>query len=151
MPPTLDEGSSPLSPENQSKSPSTTNLRAVLLQKNVLLALPVFFTGSLRYTILNVLIQYSSNRFSFKISTGALFYTETAIVNTVLFLLLVPILTGYLRTRYEIRAQNMDLFMCRTCVLVLALGSLLMGLSPSRKVLPVGKLKGGLWNRMIPG
>ena len=107
----------------------------------MLLALPVFLTGSLRYTILNVLIQYSSNRFGLKISEGAFFYTETAMVNMFLFLLLVPILTGYLRTRYEIRPPKMDLFMCRTGVLNLALGSLLIGLSPSTKVLPVGELK----------
>src|SRR5436190_7083046 len=111
MPPILDDDISPLSPENQSKSPSTTSLRGALLQKNVLLALPVFLTGSLRYTILNVLIQYSSNRFSLKISKGAFFYTETAIVNIFLFLLLVPILTGYLRTKYDIRPPMIDLFM----------------------------------------
>jgi MFS family permease len=116
----------------------------VLLKKTVLLTLPVFLTGSLRYTILNILIQYSSNRFNLKISAGALFYTETAVVNMFLFLLLVPTFTGYLRKRYDVRPQNLDLFMCRTGVVLLALGSLFMGLSPSRRVLPMGKFEGSL-------
>jgi cytochrome c biogenesis factor len=120
------------------RSSSVDGIRSALSNKNILLAIPVFLTGSLRFTILNVLIQYGSNRFNLKISTGALFYTETAVVNMLLFLFAVPMLSSYIRTRHNVRPQTIDLFMSRACVCLLCLGSLLIGLSPSSEILPIG-------------
>jgi cytochrome c biogenesis factor len=117
---------------------SVDGIRSALSNKNTLLAIPVFLTGSLRFTMLNVLIQYGSNRFHIKISTGALFYTETAIINMLLFLFTVPTLSTYIRTKHNVRPQIIDLFMSRTCVCLLCLGSLLIGLSPSKEILPIG-------------
>jgi len=116
---------------------SVGGIRSALSNKNILLAIPVFLTGSLRFTILNVLIQYGSNRFNLKISTGAFFYTETAIINMLLFLFTVPALSNYIRTEHNIRPQIIDLFMSRTCVCLLCLGSLFIGLSPSKEILPI--------------
>ena len=114
-------------------------LRETLLQKNMLLALPVFLTGSLRYTVLSLLVQYASYRFGLKISTSAYFYTETAVANIVLFLVLVPILNRQLRQSYKISQPTIDLLMVRISVLFLAFGSLLLGLSSSSTMLPFGK------------
>jgi hypothetical protein len=123
------------------QNPTINGIAGALSHKNSLLFVPLFFTNSLRHTILNILIQYGSKRFELKISTGALFYTETAIVNIFLFLFLVPLLSSNLGTKYNIQPQMTDLWLARTCVCLLCLGSLMIGLSPSSKDLPFGMNK----------
>jgi len=134
-----DESSPLLSAKPSAQSSLVDGIRSTLSNKNILLAIPVFLTGSLRFTILNVLIQYGSERFNLKISTGALFYTETALVNMILFLFAVPLLSSYIHKQHRISPQLIDLFMSRTCVCLLCVGSLLIGLSPSINFLPIGE------------
>lgn len=115
------------------------SLVTALSSTNILLIIPVFLVGIFRYTTLNVLIQYASVRFGLKLSRGATFYTETAIVNMILFLVVIPRFTAYLRKEYKVRSELMDLIMVRTSVLLMCAGSLAIGLAPSRKLLPLGK------------
>jgi len=105
---------------------------------NVLLVVPIFLVGIFRYTTLDVLIQYASNRFDLKISTGAIFYTETAAINIALFLFVVPQVTDYLRKHYKVRPLFMDLVLVRTSAILMCIGSLSIGLAPSGKLLPLG-------------
>lgn len=109
-----------------------------LSERNVRLLLPVFLVGTLRYTTLNVVIPYASIRFGLKISRGATFYSETAIVNIILFLLVVPRTTSYIRKRYSVRPQVLDRWLVRISISLLCLGALSIGLAPSLKVLPIG-------------
>lgn len=137
--PESNQNTTPLSNKPLVQSQLIGGIRSALSNKNVLFAIPVFLTGSLRFTILNILIQYGSNRFKLKISTGALFYTETAVVNMLLFLFAAPFLSFYIITKYHVRPQIIDLFVSRTCVSLLCFGSLLIGLSRTSKILPIGK------------
>ena len=114
-------------------------LYSALSNRNILLTIPVFLVGTLRYSTINVLIQYASIRFGMKISTGATFYTETAIVTIFLFLFLVPGLSGHVRTKYNIRPQVIDLYLVRMSTCLLCIGSLSIGLASSLKILPIGK------------
>jgi len=116
------------------------DLIAALSIPNVLLVVPVFLVGIFRYTTLDVLIQYASNRFGLKISTGAIFYTETAAINIALFLFIVPRATDYLRKKYSVRPLFMDLVLVRTSAILMCIGSLSIGLAPSGKFLPLGML-----------
>lgn len=116
-----------------------TDIRNSLTHRNVIFAIPVFLVGTLRYTTLNVLIQYSWVRFKFPISKGAAYYTETAVVNIFLFLFFIPRMTAYIRVKYNIRPQVIDLFLVRTSVTLLFLGSLSIGLAPSSRLIPIGK------------
>jgi hypothetical protein len=125
-------------PKTPSKSHSVNGLISALSNRNTLLVIPVFLVGIFRYTTLNVLIQYASVRFGLKISTGATFYTETAVVNIGLFLFLVPQLTTYIRLEYNIRPELIDLVLVRTSVVLLALGCLSIGLAQSSVFLPIG-------------
>jgi hypothetical protein len=126
------------SPEVPLQLPTVSGFISVLHHRRILLTIPVFLVGIFRYTTLNILIQYASIRFKIKISQGAIFYTETAIVNVFLFLFLVPQLTGYIRQKYNVRPQAIDLFLVRTCVCLMSLGSLLIGISPMSQMLPLG-------------
>jgi putative Ca2+/H+ antiporter (TMEM165/GDT1 family) len=125
--------------ESPYKHLSIDGIRSALSNTNILLTIPVFLVGIFRSTTLNVLIQYASVRFGLKISTGAAFYTETAVVNIFLFLFLIPRFTAYIRLKYCVQPQVIDLFLVRMSVCVLCLGSLLIGLSPSRNILPFGE------------
>lgn len=135
-PATRENHSTPLT---SGKSASIDGILVALRSKSVLLIVPVFLVGIFRYTTLNVLIQYASVQFGMKISTGATFYTETAIVNILLFLCIIPRMTSYIRMKYNTRPEVLDLFLVRASVSCMALGSLLLAVAPSIKILPLGK------------
>jgi len=126
-------------PQTSTKATSVDSLISALSNRNVLLTVPVFLVGIFRYTTLNVLIQYASVRFGLKISTGATFYTETAIVNIFLFLFMIPQLTSHIRLKYNVRPQTIDLFLVRTSVTLMCIGCLAIGLAQSGQLLPIGK------------
>ncbi|KAH8808887.1 hypothetical protein F5884DRAFT_676898, partial [Xylogone sp. PMI_703] len=117
---------------------------------NILFMLPTFLVVTLRYTTLNILIQYASIRFGYKISAGATFYTQSAVVNLILFLLVLPRLNTYIQDRYRIRSQMFDLSFVRISLCLLCIGSLLVGLAPSGPLLPLGVLifSGGFGTRI---
>lgn len=125
-------------PENTSKTSALTRLLETFSNPNTIFAIPVFLVGILRYATLSMLIQYAHVRFQLKISTGATFYTETAIVNIFLFLFLIPQVTAYIRERYKIRPQVIDLFLVRMSVSLMCIGALAIGLASSSKLLPLG-------------
>lgn len=118
---------------------SVDSLLGALSDNNTLLIIPVFLVGIFRYTTLNILIQYASIQFGMKISTGAIFYTETAVVNIVLFLFVVPQSTSYIRKKYGIRPQVIDLFLVRSSVCLMCVGCVCIGLARSSTILTIGK------------
>ncbi|TVY23472.1 Efflux pump [Lachnellula hyalina] len=120
------------------KPTTTSRLLTLLSNPNILFTVPVFLVGILRYTTLNVLIQYANIRFHLPLSTGATFYTETAGINILLFLFLIPALTSHIRTNYAVRPQTIDLFLVRTSVCLMSMGSLAIGLAPTTSLLPLG-------------
>ena len=125
-------------PKTLSNSEYVDGLISALSNRNTLLVIPVFLVGIFRYAMLNLLIQYASVRFGMKISRGATFYTETAFINICLFLFLVPRLTTYIRWRYNIRPEIIDLVLVKTSVILLASGCLVIGLSQSSRILLIG-------------
>jgi len=118
---------------------SVNGLLSALSNTNILLIVPVFLVGIFRYTTLNILIQYASVQFGMKISRGATFYTETAVVNMILFLCIIPQTTAYIRRRYQTAPEVVDLFLVRFSVCMMCIGCLCIGLAPSSKILPMGK------------
>jgi hypothetical protein len=136
QPPTRDDVDESM--KAPSKSQFVNGVISALSNRNTLLIIPVFLVGIFRYAMLNILIQYASVRFGLKISMGATFYTETAFINIVLFLFLIPRLTTYIRLRYNIKPEIIDLTLVRTSVVLLALGCLAIGLAQSSAVLPIG-------------
>ncbi|KAK6586895.1 hypothetical protein PZA11_000185 [Diplocarpon coronariae] len=117
---------------------SVDDLLAALSNRNIKLIIPVFLVGIFRYAMLNILIQYASVRFGLKISTGAAFYTETAIVNIILFLIVVPQLTSHVGLRYNLDSHVIDLFLVRTSVALMCIGCLAIGFAQASTILPVG-------------
>ena len=68
----------------------------ILLQKNFILVMPLFFVLTIRYILLGILIQYSSARFGWDITESGIFQSEVAIVGFVQYVFLLPALMSYL-------------------------------------------------------
>ncbi|EKD21754.1 MFS multidrug transporter [Drepanopeziza brunnea f. sp. 'multigermtubi' MB_m1] len=119
---------------------SVKGLFSALSNRNIQLTIPVFLVGIFRYAMLNILIQYASVRFGLRISTGATFYTETAVVNIFLFSFLVPQLTAHIRHRFKVQPHVIDLFLVRTSVALMCIGCLAIGLAQTSALLPFGVL-----------
>ena len=106
--------------------------------RNILLAVPVFLVGQLRPSTLNVLIQYTSNNFKWKLSAAVTLVSEVAAVNLILFLLVLPQLIRFLQGRYHFQPQVIDLAVVRISMLLLSVGALFLGLAPSVTTLIIG-------------
>lgn len=118
---------------NASQMGSTTSksLPDEFRSRNMALAIPVFLVGLLRPSTLNVLIQYTSKYFDWKLSQAAVLVSEVAAVNLVLFLVIVPQGMRIMRTRYEFDQQVLDLAVVRASMIFLAVGALLLGVAPN--------------------
>ena len=128
-------------PEDMTDLHSVDGLLSALSDTNTLLIIPIFLVGIFRYTTLNILLQYASVQFGMKLSRGATFYTETAMVNMFLFLFLIPRTTSYIRLKYKTSPEVIDLFLVRFSVCMMCIGCLCIGFAPSSKILPIGKLR----------
>jgi hypothetical protein len=113
--------------------PKANNKALTLLEifrdRNMLMALPTFLVSTLRPTTLNVLLQYTSVGFGWKLSKTAVLISEVAGVNIVLFLLILPSVVSYVRVKYHAHPQVIDWTVARFSLLLLAIGALLLGLS----------------------
>ncbi|EPE34909.1 MFS general substrate transporter [Glarea lozoyensis ATCC 20868] len=129
--------SSPSHPTSPSNPPPSLLTTLHTLPPTPLLTIPVLLVGILRYTTLTILIQYAHIHFSQKISAGAAYYTETALINTILFLFLIPKLTSYIRLTYKTNPEKIDLFLVRASVALMCAGSLMLGLLKSNTYIPI--------------
>lgn len=107
------------------------SLLSFLKMRNGLFVLPVFFMVPFRAATLNVLLQYTSVRFHWKISHVGILLSEVALVNIVLFLLLLPSLVTWVKNRYHVAPPIIDLTVARTSAILLSVGAVLLGLSPN--------------------
>jgi hypothetical protein len=138
-PPSLNSSVGNRNDELEPQVPRSKNLKDVFSNTNLIASIPVFLVGTQRLTLLNVLMQYTSLRFGWPISRTSLFYTETAITNLVLFLILLPSLRSYLKERRGISPERIDHMTVRASVCFLSLGALCIGLAPTGSMLPFGK------------
>lgn len=132
--------STPLSSQESLAQPKDkrATLTVYLQNPRILLLVPTFLVSVFRYTTLTILIQYASVRFGLKISTGALFYTETAVANIILFLVVLPRVIEWLKTKRSWKGEEVDLWMVRGSLTFLCVGALGIGIAPISFLLPAG-------------
>ncbi|KUI59808.1 hypothetical protein VP1G_06988 [Cytospora mali] len=107
------------------------SLLAVLRNKNILLSLFVLFIGALRQGTISVLLQYAAVRFGWPTSRTAMLVSAIAASNLVLFLIVLPQTVAFLTSRWRILPQLIDYNVVSASLVILAIGSTLMGLAPS--------------------
>lgn len=115
------------------------SLRAVLKDKNILLALFILFIGALRQGTISVLLQYAAVRFGWPTSRTAMLVSAIAASNIVLFLIVLPHTVAFLTSRWHILPQLIDYNVVSASLVILTVGSMLMGLAPSMTWLICGK------------
>lgn len=121
-------------PPDHSATPpgrSGHSLLAVMRNKNILLALFVLFVGALRQGTISVLLQYAAVRFGWPTSRTAMLVSAIAASNILLFLIILPQAIAFLTSRWHIPSQLIDYNVVSGSLVILAIGSALIGLASS--------------------
>lgn len=127
-------------PPSHSASPGRSghSLLGVLRDKNILLALFVLFVGALRQGTISVLLQYAAVRFGWPTSRTAMLVSAIAASNILLFLIILPQAIAFLTSRWHIPSQLIDYNVVSGSLVILAIGSALIGLASSMTWLVCG-------------
>ncbi|KAF2842536.1 MFS general substrate transporter [Patellaria atrata CBS 101060] len=121
-------------------SKKETRLLNVLSNSSLLAIIPAFLVCALRYTMLNILMQYCYIRFDWKFSRTALFFSEAAIVNILLFSLILPNAVPWIKKRYNIPAKVFDRLTAEIFLCLLSSGAFALGISPGWQFIPIAVL-----------
>lgn len=141
--------SSPTDPGGEPDVRPRRNLLSVVRNRNILLALFVLFVGALRQGTVSVLLQYAAVRFGWPTSRTAMLVSVIAASNIVLFLVILPQTVAFLTSRWHIRPQLIDYNVVSVSLVILTVGSTLMGLASSMHWLICGRWKPPFGVRII--
>lgn len=104
---------------------------SVLHSLPILLLLMVFFIYPFQRQSVDLSLRYISNRFHWKLRQTGFLLSMRALINFLLLLALLPGLSHYLIKRLHLSSMEKDIVLARFSVLVLVVGALLIGLSPT--------------------
>lgn len=113
------------------KTATARELHALLRSWNVLATLSLFIFPAFRPTTTHVLLPYMSVRFGWKLSKATILISEVAIVNIIVFLLILPQSTPWIKRRFGISAEALDLGITRSSLLLLMTGAVLLAFAPN--------------------
>ncbi|KAI5814483.1 major facilitator superfamily domain-containing protein [Pyronema omphalodes] len=115
-------------------------LRPILTNSSILLVLLGHFLCPVRQELLfQILIPYTSHRFSLPIASAGLLLSVVAFANLVIFLFGLPLVTRYLRS-LEFPASKIDAYTASYSSLILAVGSFFIGISTVFPMLVISTL-----------
>ncbi len=103
----------------------------VLHSLPILLLLIPFLMQPLIAQSVSLSIRYVSNRFHWKLRQASFLLSLRAFINFALLLALLPGLSWYLIKRLHFSATEKDLFLVRFSIIILVVGALLIGISPT--------------------
>lgn len=110
----------------------------VIRKRSILLSLPIFFVGMFRMAIISVMMQYPTIRFDWKLSQVTTLFTATAVLNLVLFLVILPYWLRYIRSKYSTPDMNIQLGLVRYSLIATAAGCFSIAITPSAAILCLG-------------
>lgn len=103
-------------------------LSHAVTDSNILLVLLGHFICPVRQELVfQILIPYTSKRFTMPISKAGLILSLVASINLLIFILVLPAITRYLRVRRSFSASRIDTLTASTSSLLLAFGCILIG------------------------
>jgi hypothetical protein len=135
-----DAGNDPGEENNACLSGGNHSLRFLLRSYNVLITLVVFIVPAFRPTTTHVLLQYMSSRFHWKLSQSTLFISEIAVINMILYLLVLPRAILWVKSRFKTPQEVIDLAVVRLSLFLLVVGALLLGCAPKALFIIPGTL-----------
>ncbi|KAI1768675.1 major facilitator superfamily domain-containing protein [Hypoxylon sp. FL1150] len=116
------------------------SFKVMLGQRRIIMAMGILFIGALRPAMVSVLFQYAMTRFDWPLSQTAMMVSEIAIVNIVIFLVVLPQLVSWLSTRYSVGGQSINYTIVLGSLVILAVGALVIGSATSTAILHLGLL-----------
>ncbi|TID24103.1 MFS transporter [Venturia nashicola] len=102
----------------------------LMSDKRILLIFPAFFVQLILFSR-DVLMQYISVRYQVSLARATVLISIRSGLIFVLNLVLWPLLTWLLRTKWHVHPQKADLLLARSSVLVMSIGFLFIALAPT--------------------
>jgi MFS family permease len=103
----------------------------VLHSLPILLLLLAFLIQPFGRQSADILLRYISNRFGWKLSQAGYLLSLRAFICTVLLFALLPSISHYLTKRLHFSSSQKDIILARFSVILLVVGALLIGMSPT--------------------
>lgn len=111
----------------------------VMSDKRLLLMFPAFFIHLILMSR-DVLMQYLSVRYQISLARATVLISIRSGLILVLNLALWPLLTWLFRTKWRVHPQKADLFLSRSCVLIMSIGFLAIALAPTLPLVVVAMM-----------
>lgn len=123
-------------------SPSTGasfNMRSIANKLVISAIMYVYFAKILEAYTIGFVIQYVSKQFHLSLAQAGFFLPSYSAGKLLTFAVILPYLTAYLRCRLKSRAFSVDLLVLKYSICLLALGQVIIGLSPVWPVVVCGE------------
>ncbi|KAJ8066985.1 hypothetical protein OCU04_004364 [Sclerotinia nivalis] len=104
---------------------------SILNSAPLILLLITFVIKHFSSQSVDISLRYISNRFQFPLRYSSFLWSLRAGVQIILFLLVLPSLSRIMTTRLQMPPAKKDLYLARTSILILTLGSILIAASPT--------------------
>jgi hypothetical protein len=103
----------------------------ILQDKQLLLLLCTFLVYKLSRGTAWFLVQYVSNRYKWTIAQANFLVSLKSVITVILFVVILPTSSWYLVNRRKLHTREKDLFLTKSSIIFLMVGTLGIGLSPS--------------------
>ncbi|KLJ11632.1 hypothetical protein EMPG_13172 [Blastomyces silverae] len=110
----------------------------VIQDKHLMFLLSTFLVYRLSRGTSWLLIQYISKRYHWTLANANFLNSFKSILTVFLFLVLLPLASWYLTSRRGIHYRQKDLTLAKGSVILLLIGTFIMGISPSISVFIIG-------------
>ena len=115
------------------------NMRSIANKLVISAIMYVYFARILEAYTIGSVIQYVSKQFHLSLAQAGFFLPSYSAGKLLTFAVILPHLTAYLRRRMKSRAFSVDLLILKCSICLLALGQVIIGLSPVWPVVVCGE------------
>lgn len=120
------------------QEPSIWSNYHFLRNPNLIILLSIFCLYWIGRCQLDLLTQYISVRYDQPIARAGMVFPLNAIISLVAVFVILPLLGRYLQAKFHLPSPTKDLYLAKGSILLLGIGCLVIGLSPSLVIMLLG-------------
>lgn len=105
---------------------------------NIIILLSSFVLYWLGRSQMDLLLQYTSTRYGQSLASAGLVLSLNAVVSSLLFLAVLPFIGNYLQNVQQLSAALKDLWILKNSIILLTVGSFIIGVAPTLLTMLVG-------------
>lgn len=109
-----------------------------LKDRNILILISSFCLYWLGRSQMDLLVQYTSTRYSQSLASAGLVASMNAIISLILFLLILPGIGSYLQKVRQWSGTLKDLWLLKSSIILLTVGSFIIGAAPTLPLMLLG-------------